>query len=54
VFVGSLVAMLSYLLSNQMSDSFGPSTIPFFYTALAFSLALFVRKADPLTPSPRR
>jgi O-antigen ligase len=36
-FVGSLMAMLSYLLSNQMSDSFGPSTLPFFYLFLGLS-----------------
>jgi O-antigen ligase len=40
--VGSLMALVSYILSNQMSDSFGPSTIPFFYMFFAFSLTYFL------------
>lgn len=41
-FIGSLMALISYLVSNQMSDSFGPSTIPFFYMFLAFSFTYFL------------
>lgn len=41
-FVGSLIALISYLISNQMSDSFGPSTIPFFYMFMAFSFTYLV------------
>ena len=36
-FVGCMMAMMGYLLSNQMSDSFGPSTLPFFYLFLGLS-----------------
>ena len=45
-FVGSLMAMTSYLISNQMSDSFGPSTLPFFYLFLGFS-AYFLSRSVP-------
>ncbi|MDQ0838832.1 O-antigen ligase family protein [Sphingomonas faeni] len=41
-FIGSLMALISYIVSNQMSDSFGPSTIPFFYMFLAFSMTYFL------------
>lgn len=45
--VGSVLAMVSYVMANQMSDSFGPSTIPFFYMFFAFSLTYFLpERAD--------
>lgn len=40
--VGSLMSLVLYILTNQMSDSFGPSTIPFFYMFFAFSLTYFL------------
>jgi len=46
--VGSLLALMSYILANQMSDSFGPTTIPFFYMYLGFSLTFFL-PAEPGT-----
>lgn len=48
-FIGSLMALISYLVSNQMSDSFGPSTIPFFYMFLAFSFTYFLPRDLPKT-----
>lgn len=45
-FIGSLMALISYLVSNQMSDSFGPSTIPFFYMFLAFSFTYFLPRSS--------
>jgi O-antigen ligase len=45
-FIGSLMTLISYLVSNQMSDSFGPSTIPFFYMFLAFSFTYFLPRSS--------
>ncbi|MDX8442176.1 O-antigen ligase family protein [Mesorhizobium australafricanum] len=39
--LGSAVAVLNYIVANQMSDSFGPSTAPFFWLPLA--LLMFYR-----------
>lgn len=44
-FIGSLMALISYLVSSQMSDSFGPSTIPFFYMFMAFSFTYFLPRS---------
>lgn len=44
-FLGCLAGMLSYLAANQISDSFGPSTLPFFYMLFGFSLALMTGPA---------
>lgn len=48
-FVGCLAGMLSYLAANQISDSFGPSTLPFFYLLFAFSLT-FMTGPQPVPP----
>lgn len=52
---GSLLAMVSYVVANQMSDSFGPSTIPFFYMFFGFSLTYFLpdRHSGASTVCPR-
>ncbi|MBS3651694.1 O-antigen ligase family protein [Pseudaminobacter sp. 19-2017] len=39
--LGSAVSVLNYVVANQMSDSFGPSTAPFFWLPLA--LLMFYR-----------
>lgn len=50
-FVGSLMALTSYLISNQMSDSFGPSTIPFFYMFMAFSFTYLLVQGHGQEPA---
>ena len=37
--LGTSVCVLNYLVANQMSDSFGPSTAPFFWIPLALLIA---------------
>lgn len=37
--LGSAVCVWNYLVANQMSDSFGPSTAPFFWIPLALLIA---------------
>ena len=55
IVVGAGFALLSYVLSNQMSDSFGPSTSVFFWLCLGILLRrdelLFARLPPPV---PRR
>lgn len=47
VIVAGAVSVLSYLVSNQMSDSFGPSTFPFMWAALGIMLCALVALRQP-------
>lgn len=45
-YIGATLAMATYLITNQMSDSFGPSTLPFFYLFLGMSSAFLWTGSD--------
>lgn len=49
--LGASVSVLNYLVANQMSDSFGPSTAPFFWLPLA--LLMFYRGMQRLPRTER-
>lgn len=52
VLVGCIAGMVNYLIANEMSDSFGPSTLPFFYLLLAFTLPLMTGGTQSRPPDP--
>lgn len=45
--LGSAVCVWNYLVANQMSDSFGPSTAPFFWIPLALLIAYRSMQRSP-------
>lgn len=45
---GAAFSMLSYIAGNQMSDSFGPSTVPFFWLSTAMLFVARWHTAGPL------
>jgi len=49
--LGASVSVWNYLVANQMSDSFGPSTAPFFWLPLA--LLMFYRGMQRLPQTER-
>ncbi len=46
--LGSAVCVWNYLVANQMSDSFGPSTAPFFWIPLALLIAYRSMQRSPV------
>ncbi|MCY1489018.1 hypothetical protein D9M68_227280 [compost metagenome] len=45
--LGSAVCVWNYLVANQMSDSFGPSTAPFFWIPLALLISYRSMRRSP-------
>jgi hypothetical protein len=52
--LGTSVSVWNYLVANQMSDSFGPSTAPFFWLPLALLMVYRGMQRQPRAERARR
>ena len=52
--LGTSVSVWNYLVANQMSDSFGPSTAPFFWLPLALLIVYRGMQRQPLAERARK